>query len=490
MNILRHLSSLLCILTLRSFELTGFLLTHSDGPTCYICRDIVAPNQCNVTRSCATDQICSIAATIDDTGARLFHAGCIETYTCQGPTLVGRKRDTLQCSQCCNRNLCNNFDCLHPTLTPTTQTIADCNDKSDVCATNDAHKVICPNQALANEFCPHTCGLCRVDGIWSSWSRWSSCTASCGPGHTMRVRSCDQPKPSNGGSMCGGAAIESQGCQADIQCPVDGHWSDWSPWRQCSATCGGGKQIRSRSCSDPVPQFGGKPCDDAQHFIEMRVCNTLSCPVDGHWAVWSPWLPCSVTCGRGNQIRTRNCSNPTPQFGGKPCDDALHFSESRDCNTHSCTMDGHWSLWSHWQTCSVTCGLGSRIRIRTCSNPTPLNGGHPCDNPLTYRETEPCTMENCSLSTSPATYTVMTPSSSCHDKPFCADEYLPPNICADNRIAFGDCPVKCGKCGMTTPRPVCEDNPAGNCNDTLYLQYACAQTDLSVLCSKSCHLCK
>ena len=45
-------------------------------------------------------------------------------------------------------------------------------------------------------------------------------------------------------------------------------------------------------------------------------------------------------------------------------------------------IDGHWSSWSAYGSCS--CQSGSSIRglqksIRTCSDPKPLNGGNPCN---------------------------------------------------------------------------------------------------------------
>ena len=44
----------------------------------------------------------------------------------------------------------------------------------------------------------------------------------------------------------------------------------------CSATCGGGDQIKTRSCSNPAPAFGGAVCvGDAE---ASQKCNTNPCP--------------------------------------------------------------------------------------------------------------------------------------------------------------------------------------------------------------------
>lgn len=56
--------------------------------------------------------------------------------------------------------------------------------------------------------------------------------------------------------------------------------------------------------------------------------------VDGFWASWGSWGTCTVTCGGGIQTKTRSCTNPTPQYGGSDC---TGFSTAtQTCNTHNC----------------------------------------------------------------------------------------------------------------------------------------------------------
>lgn len=57
---------------------------------------------------------------------------------------------------------------------------------------------------------------------------------------------------------------------------VDGRWSDWDGWSTCSATCGGGIQNRSRTCTNPPPAYGGKDCLGANQ--ELQSCNQNPCP--------------------------------------------------------------------------------------------------------------------------------------------------------------------------------------------------------------------
>ena len=47
-------------------------------------------------------------------------------------------------------------------------------------------------------------------------------------------------------------------------------------------------------------------------------------------------------------------------------------------HVYNISVDGDWSPWSGWTQCSTTCGIGSRDRKRTCTNPPPQNKGAPC----------------------------------------------------------------------------------------------------------------
>ena len=59
-------------------------------------------------------------------------------------------------------------------------------------------------------------------------------------------------------------------------------------------------------------------------------------PVDGGYTEWTEWGDCSQLCGGGTQYRTRECTNPSPSDGGDDCSSLGAHSESQDCNTHTC----------------------------------------------------------------------------------------------------------------------------------------------------------
>ncbi|XP_023341881.1 uncharacterized protein LOC111711703 [Eurytemora carolleeae] len=51
-----------------------------------------------------------------------------------------------------------------------------------------------------------------VDGGWSTWGRWSQCSTTCGKGEQRRLRSCTAPMPSGEGRMCTGESFETNNC--------------------------------------------------------------------------------------------------------------------------------------------------------------------------------------------------------------------------------------------------------------------------------------
>ena len=62
--------------------------------------------------------------------------------------------------------------------------------------------------------------------------------------------------------------------------PVDGSFSDWTSWSTCSKTCGRGIKKRMRFCTNPSPQNGGKNCSarDLGPSEDFTHCFERSCP--------------------------------------------------------------------------------------------------------------------------------------------------------------------------------------------------------------------
>ncbi|XP_055454814.1 A disintegrin and metalloproteinase with thrombospondin motifs 14 [Psammomys obesus] len=56
----------------------------------------------------------------------------------------------------------------------------------------------------------------------------------------------------------------------------DGGWSSWTKFGSCSRSCGGGVRSRSRSCDNPPPAYGGRSCTGP--MFEYQICNSEDCP--------------------------------------------------------------------------------------------------------------------------------------------------------------------------------------------------------------------
>ncbi|XP_078323268.1 uncharacterized protein LOC111124712 [Crassostrea virginica] len=124
--------------------------------------------------------------------------------------------------------------------------------------------------------------LCEdVNGAWSGWTLWSSCSTTCGQGAQSRTRLCDSPPPSPGGESCAGSDAETKPCTL-IECPVNGMWSVWMEWSECiQVQCGVVNRTRSRSCDSPPPSLGGSYCVGAVE--ETESCVNTSCPSGERW---------------------------------------------------------------------------------------------------------------------------------------------------------------------------------------------------------------
>lgn len=83
-----------------------------------------------------------------------------------------------------------------------------------------------------------------------------------------------EPMVAEDDTVCMRVGIES--CQI-VPAPVNGAWSQWSPYGRCTHVCLG-DATRTRTCTDPSPVFGGNPCEGIN--FEQKRCGEC---VGGAW---------------------------------------------------------------------------------------------------------------------------------------------------------------------------------------------------------------
>ncbi|XP_053409722.1 SCO-spondin-like [Nycticebus coucang] len=239
-------------------------------------------------------------------------------------------------------------------------------------------------------------------------------------------------------------------CQEVPSCPGPGMWGSWGPWEDCSFSCGGGQQLRSRRCAQP-------PCPGSAR--QSRVCNTqvcreAGCPAGRLYRECQPGEGCPFSCAHITQqvdcfsdgceegchcpegtfqhhlacIQECPCvltalllqelgaagSNPGawplfPREGGLSlgpgdelgsgqtlrigCSNCSCAHGTLSCSVEDCSeARSRFGPWSPWGPCSRSCGgLGTRTRNRQCVFPTSTYSG--CQGP--HQDLEYCPSPDC-----------------------------------------------------------------------------------------------
>ncbi|KAJ7328149.1 metalloendopeptidase [Desmophyllum pertusum] len=145
------------------------------------------------------------------------------------------------------------------------------------------------------------------------------------------------------------------------------------------ARCNNGEYIMSSAVSDGQNAFKWSPCSSKliQDFLTGSGSSLQA-------AVWLTILPMSQ---ENSQLRllvlhqdSYECvSLSAPPIDGTRCGDR-HWCIKGECvDDGSPMIDGGWSDWQDTQSCTRTCGGGVHWKTRTCTSPTPKNGGQKCE---------------------------------------------------------------------------------------------------------------
>ena len=214
-----------------------------------------------------------------------------------------------------------------------------------------------------------------VDCIVSLYSAWHPCNEQCGGGTQARDRTITTA-PQHGGRGCPRLKSE-RNCNTQ-PCPVNCDATTHS-WGACSASCGGGEQVR-RVTVHRDAAHGGAACPTES----KRVCNQQTCPTPAPTPAPTPqpvpctvgdfdeWTACTEQCGGGVQSRSREVIFAA-RFGGTACPKLF---EERNCNAAPCPVACGFSI-QPWSECSKSCAGGSQVR-RVTVHRAAAHGGAEC----------------------------------------------------------------------------------------------------------------
>jgi hypothetical protein len=178
------------------------------------------------------------------------------------------------------------------------------------------------------------------------WSAWSMCSATCGGG--AQVRSCSNPAPANGGSRCSGASQQScntQSCStASASTPVQPSGTS------CSCSCCSGY-----ACSSTLVGYAPiTSCSGADCSTQCR--STFSaCPA----ASANGFL--SASCSSSSSSNDNDNSATTGGDAGNPINPSA-FSSATSAG------GGVYNLWSSSSTCSGSATTSATFTVGDCIN--------------------------------------------------------------------------------------------------------------------------
>lgn len=126
-----------------------------------------------------------------------------------------------------------------------------------------------------------------------------------------------------------------------------------------------------------------------EHFFDSNFNRNRSEDIlvpwdDPNHNTWSEFTQCSQNCGIGIKMRQRTCDYPVCQNPGIE-------TEIEPCFVHSCDEIGSGyslNVWSPFTACSKQCGVGHSMRFRMCD-------GIICPIPGYQTQTITCYMPKC-----------------------------------------------------------------------------------------------
>lgn len=262
-----------------------------------------------------------------------------------------------------------------------------------------------PSDIDIKELNDHTCSHYNKDNSapsWTIWSKWSNCESSQSGGNAgtesyrERRRGCkDRTDSGNNVNLekCANGALNRENYVQRDKCncnPMFGGPSfrelegkmqscQWGGWQYLTQECvpseagnqnsceGFRLKKRKHSCTtkDGKDYYReetikkNKVCD-SQVKLESCTPSSLDCKngkVRSAWANWAAWSKCSLSCGAGTKERVRRCVNKLSGLLENTCDGywkPIH-KETAECNLGVCVLDP-WMEWGQWSSpCNMKC---------------------------------------------------------------------------------------------------------------------------------------
>lgn len=257
----------------------------------------------------------------------------------------------------------------------------------------------------------------------------------------------------------------------------------------CTACVNG--STAALNCVDKVPQcsnpaYSDVICKDDNNAILFCQKTCGKCPIDGGFSNWLPWTDCSVSCGGpGQTARVRTCDNPKPQNNGQNCQGKT--MELNTCDNGPCS-GSVLTFTSKRLPPPTSYGLPSNTISTTLPTTTVTSVASSASTPVPvttktlYSTTTP-------VSSASSPFPVTTSQPVCQDEALCSDPHMKLIACGDLYLSKNYCPKMCHLCRTTVTPPTCSDMAGKKCQERFFKKFTCADPGLVGLCRQTCGLC-
>ncbi|XP_063755232.1 thrombospondin type-1 domain-containing protein 7A isoform X1 [Eleginops maclovinus] len=207
---------------------------------------------------------------------------------------------------------------------------------------------------------------CPEDCVLSDWGVWSPCPLPCG-GNSSRERTASPLRQPGEGKQCP-PSEETELCKLNSNCfHYSYNITDWSTCQLSErAVCGNGIKTRMLDCvRSDGKSVDLKFCKELglDRKWQMNASCVVECPVNCQLSDWSPWSECTRSCGLAGKLWRRRTVTQVPQGDGRPCPPQME--QWKPCLVKPC-YSWRYGAWSDCKSEGARCGDGLRFRNVSC----------------------------------------------------------------------------------------------------------------------------